>query len=81
MFILYPIVLTLTSFFFYDFDEHSLGAMMDWMFILTLTAFAGGFWGFSFGSLCKNEVTATQLNMLFLIMFSFGGGFYANTGD
>ena len=54
---------------------------MDWMFILTLTAFAGGFWGFSFGSLCKNEVTATQLNMLFLIMFSFGGGFYANTGD
>ena len=55
--------------------------MMDWMFILMLTAFAGGFWGFSFGTLMKNEVAATQLNMLFLIMFSFGAGFYANTGS
>lgn len=53
---------------------------MDWMFILTLTAFAGGFWGFTFGTLMKNEVAATQMNMLFLIMFSFGAGFYANTG-
>ena len=54
---------------------------MDWMIILTLTAFAGGFWGFTFGTFMKNEVAATQLNMLFLIMFSFGAGFYANTGS
>lgn len=29
----------------------------------------------------KNEVSATQLNTLFIIMFSFGAGFYANTGE
>ena len=81
MFILYPISLTLTSFFFYDFDEHSLGALMDWMFILTLAGLAGGFWGISFGSLFTNEVTAVQLQMFFIILFNLGGGLYANTGD
>ena len=34
-----------------------------------------------FGTFMKNEVAAVQLNMLFLILFSFGGGFYANTGE
>ena len=81
LFIMYPIVVTLSSFYFFQLDENSFGAMMDWMLILTLTAFAGGFWGFTFGTLMKNEVAATQLNMLFLIMFSFGAGFYANTGS
>ena len=43
LFIMYPIVVTLSSFYFFQLDEHSFGAMMDWMLILTLTAFAGGF--------------------------------------
>jgi len=81
LFILYPIVVTLTSFFFFRFDDSTFGAMLDWMMVLVLTATAGGFWGFTFGTFMKNEVTATQLNMLFLIMFSFGAGFYANTGE
>ena len=81
LFIAYPICVTLSSFFFYRLDESSIGAMFDWMYVLLLTAFAGGFWGFMFGSIMKSEVMATQLNMLALIVFSFGGGFYANTGD
>lgn len=81
MFILYPISLSLTSFFFYNFDEHSFGALMDWMFILIMIALAGGFWGFSFGTICENEISAIQLNMLAIILFIFGGGLYANTGS
>ena len=34
-----------------------------------------------FGTFFENEVAAVQLNMLFLILFNFGGGFYANTGE
>mmetsp|Transcript_34253 Transcript_34253/g.42328 ORF Transcript_34253/g.42328 Transcript_34253/m.42328 type:complete len:122 (-) Transcript_34253:292-657(-) len=81
MFILYPIVVTITSFFFFDFDVSDFGAMLYWMWILIFTAVCGGFWGFSFGTFMENEVAATQLNMLFLIMYSFGAGFYANTGS
>ena len=81
MFILYPVIVTLTSFYFFELDEHTFGSMLDWMLVLTLTAFAGGFWGFTFGTFMKNEIVATQLNLLFLILFCFGAGFYANTGE
>ena len=59
MFVLYPVVVTLTSFYFFELDERSMGDMFDWMMILFLTAMAGGFWGFSFGTFMKNEVAAT----------------------
>lgn len=81
MFILYPLISTLTSFYFFDMDNNSFGAMLEWMFILVLTALAGGFWGFAFGTFMKNEIVATQMNLLFLILFSFGAGFYANAGE
>ena len=55
--------------------------MLDWMFILLLTALCGGFFGFTFGTFFDNEVAATQLVTLFLIMFTFGAGVFANTGD
>ena len=80
MFILYPIVVTLTSFFFFKVDGDQV-QVFDWMLVLTLTAIAGGFWGFTFGTFIKNEVTATQLNTLSIIFFSFGAGVYANTGE
>ncbi len=79
--ILYPVIVTLTAFYFFEFDDNNLESMLDWMLIMTLTALVGGMWGFSLGTFMKNEVTATQLNMLFLIMYSFGAGFYANTGE
>lgn len=81
VFILYPIVVTITSFYFFDIDDNSFGALMDWMLILTITAIAGGLWGFAFGTFMDNEVSATNLNTLFMMLFSFGAGFYANTGS
>ena len=80
-FFIYPLVVTLVSFYFFKLDNHSFSDMLDWMMILVLTAFAGSYYGFMFGTFMKNEVAAVQLNMLFLILFSFGGGFYANTGS
>ena len=80
-FILYPIVATLTAFYFFKFDESTAGALLTWMWIQMLTAISGGFFGFSLGSVMKNEVTATQMNMLFLMMFCFGGGIYVNVGE
>ena len=80
-FFLYPMMTALVSFFFFDLDDSSFSAFLIWMSILVLTAFTGSFWGQMFGTFMKNEVAAVQLNMLFLILFSFGGGFYANTGE
>ena len=80
-FCLYPLVTTIVSFYFFGLTDSSFGAMLDWMMILVLTAFAGSYWGFMFGTFMKNDVAAVQLNLLFNILFSFGGGFYANVGE
>ena len=53
---------------------------MHWVFIMYFVGLAGSFWGFMIGSFAKNEVSAVQINLVCLYLFSFGGGFYANTG-
>ena len=77
---LYPVIVTLTAFYWFGLDDSSFGAMLAWMGIMTATALAGGFWGFTLGTYMKNDVTASQINILFIIMFSFGAGLFANTG-
>lgn len=79
--VLYPVLVTLTAFYWFGMDDSSFGAMLAWMGIMTATAFAGGFWGFTLGTFMKNDVTASQINILFIIMFSFGAGLFANTGQ
>ena len=62
MFILCPVVATLTAFYFFKFDESGADALFAWIWIQMLTAIAGGFFGFSLGTFMKNEVTANCVN-------------------
>ena len=80
IFFLYPIITSVVSFYFFGFDEHSFSDLVTWTAIMTLVAFAGSFWGFMVGTLSENEVTAAQINLFWIFTFSFGGGFYVNTG-
>ena len=81
MFILYPIISSSVSFFAFGFDQSSFSDLLHWISIMMLIALAGSFWGFMIGTFAKNEVTAVQMNVLFVYVFSFGGGFYANTSN
>ena len=78
-FVLYPIVASLTSFYFSEFDESSVDSLLAWMGILMLSAISGAFWGYSLGTFIEVDTTATQVNMLGIMMFSFGAGIYVNT--
>ena len=79
-FFLYPIITSVVSFYFFGFEEHSFADLVAWTSIMSLIAFAGSFWGFMIGAFSENEVTAAQINLFWIFTFSFGGGFYANTG-
>ena len=79
-FFLYPIISSFVSFPFFGFHESSFTDLLHWAFIMNLIGMAGSFWGFMIGSFAKNEVSAIQINLICLYIFSFGGGFYANTG-
>ena len=80
-FCLYPIISSCVSFPYFGFEASSFTDLLHWVFIMSLIGLAGSFWGFMIGSFAKNEVTAVQINLVCAYIFSFGGGFYANTGD
>lgn len=79
-FSLYPVIVGLVSYFFFGM-EGGFWAWLEWTLILVACAYAGSFWGLMFGAFHSNEVAAVQLNLLFNIVFSFGSGLYANTGQ
>ena len=79
-FSLYPIISSFVSFPFFGFQESSFSDLLHWALIMFLIGMAGSFWGFMISSFAKNEVSAVQINLVCLYIFSFGGGFYANTG-
>ena len=79
--LIYPVIVTLTSFFFFDLEESSFGDCLEWMLIMGQLMLAGSLFGFMVGTLTENAVVGTQVNSLFVIFFCFGAGFLANAGD
>ena len=79
--LIYPVIVTLTSFFFFGLEESSFSDCLDWMYIMCLMVLAGSLFGFMLGTIFESEVVATQVNGLFIIAATFGAGFFANTGE
>ena len=80
-FLFYPILVSLVSFWMLGLDDSSFAAFLDWTLILSLTASCGFSFGLMMGTFISNENAAIQTNLLFGMIFSFGGGMYANTGE
>jgi ABC-type transport system involved in multi-copper enzyme maturation permease subunit len=79
-FLFYPLIVSLVSFWMFGLDHHGWGAFSYWTLTLTLTATCGFSFGMMLGTLFKDQNTAISANLLFAMIFSFGGGMYANTG-
>jgi hypothetical protein len=80
-FLFYPVVVSIVSFWMFGLDDSSFVALLWWTAILTMTAASGFSFGLMLGTFISNENAAIQTNLLFAMLFSFGGGMYANTGD
>ena len=78
--VIYPLVVTLTSFFFFGLEHDSFNDYLEWLMIMALTMIAGSIFGFTLGTFCDNEMAGTMSNSLMIQIFTFGAGFYANTG-
>ena len=78
-FVLYPIVASIPSFYFFELEESSIESLLNWMGILMLCAISGAFWGYALGTLVEADSTATSANMLSIMVFCYGAGIYANT--
>ena len=77
-FVLYPIVASFTSFYFFGLEESSVESLLTWMAILMLCAISGAFWGYALGTFVEADSTATSANMLSIMFFCYGAGIYVN---
>ena len=80
-YMIYPVVVTLVTFHRYDFKHESFGDMITWMEIMMLQAMAGSIWGLMLGTFIDTFMIAGQINQLACVLFSFGGGMFANLGN
>lgn len=80
-FLFYPIIVSITSFWMLGIDNSSFLSFLDWTAIVTLEAICGFTFGLMLGTIINQENSAISINLLFAMLFSFGGGMYANTGD
>ena len=78
IFLLYPIFTTLISYWFFGFEPATWPQLFDWMICLALASVVGQLWGFAFGSFFHSEMTAFQVNLLFILMFNLGAGHTTN---
>lgn len=79
-FLFYPVIVSIVSFWFYGLDDSGFVAFLNWTAALTLTATCGFTFGMMLGAIVGEQNAAIQTNLLFGMVFSFGGGMYANTG-
>jgi ABC-type transport system involved in multi-copper enzyme maturation permease subunit len=80
-FLWYPLIVSLVGFWMFDIDNNGIGGFAYWTLTLLLTATCGFSFGMMLGTIFSNQNTAISANLLFAMIFSFGGGMYANTGE
>lgn len=79
--LVYPCLLTLFSFYFFDLEYHGLVDMLTYMAALSLIALTGSFFGLFVGSFTDNDMVAILIGNLCVMLFNFGAGCFANTGE
>lgn len=79
-FVLYPLMVTMTVFWFLGMPVVGLHGWLTFWGILSLTALVGSALGFTLGAMFPTGFAALDVNQTLIILFSFGAGLYANTG-
>lgn len=80
IFVTYPLVTGLISYWNFGFEDPTWSGCFTWMFCLSLPALLGSLWGFTFGTFFRSEATALQFNLVFLLLFNSGAGHTSNLG-
>ena len=78
---IYPVLLTITSFFWSDLPASSAADMFNYMACLACVAVCGNFFGLMMGAAFDIPEVALGLANLYAMISGFGAGLFANTGD
>ena len=77
----YPVVVTITAFFFFKFDAGSFSDMLYYMASLASIGYCGMLSGVTIGCFLNHPTMAYLLFWVSFMIFNFGGGFFVNLGS
>ena len=77
---IYPVLLTLFSFYFFDLEYSGAEELFTYMAALLMTAFCGSFCGLMIGAMTDDDMVAILIGNLIVTLFNFGAGFLGNAG-
>jgi len=80
IFMIYPFTLSLTVIWFLGLPVIGIEGFCTFWLILLLQALVGMAMGITMGAIIPNIMEALNANLAIIMILSFGGGFYANTG-
>ena len=78
---IYPVLLSLVSFYCFQFEYQAPSDLFTYMVALCAIAIAGNFFGLSIGTMTDDQNVAILIDNLCTMLFNFGAGCFANTGD
>ena len=78
---LYPVLLSLTSFYCFGFVDHAASDLFTYMATLYCIALCGAMFGVTTGTMTSNGIVALLIGNFAIIIFMFGSGCIANTGE
>lgn len=76
----YPVLVTLFSFYCFEFEYSSAEDMLTYMASLLFIALSGSFFGIAIGAFTDSQGIAILVVNLFVNLFNFGAGCLSNTG-
>jgi len=79
--LLYPICISSCSYYFLKFPGADFENYLIYLSILALTATSGSVFGFMFGAIFSEVITAQKILELMVMILSFGAGVLANAGS
>jgi hypothetical protein len=79
-FLIYPFSITMTIIWFLGIPTLTFSYFIGFWLTMTLIALVGSALGLTVGALFPNPFTALNVNQMIIIIFTFGGGLYVNTG-
>ena len=77
---IYPVLLSMVSFYCFQFEARAFTDLLTYMAALTAIAFSGSFFGLSVGTITDDQNTAILIGNMCNMCFNFGAGCFANTG-
>lgn len=77
-FIAYPFLAATMSFYYLGFENSNFTNYLQWLLVILVMALSGSSFGFMFGCLLDDEMSALMINQACILAFNFGSGLFAS---